>query len=675
MTPRGLRFGIHSCGGSSTSHPAAHLEQQPVSPVDMVLKNEGWQSPPYCTYPLEIVLEVPPSASGAPCRLSQLHILAHETKIPSRVWIFVGNVVNQRIEYTKLGYTSLANNRDQAFAVREYKTVYLKDVQARFVRLAVAEPHENQHNPTRQTGIVAINIMGHVGGGGAGPAAAAAAAAAPAALLPPPREQPTVALAATAPSAPLSPDAAHRLLEWTRGAYRDAATRGDAHAANALGEMKQTLADAMEQLHHINTQINDLSAQKKDAVASEDYAAAQQLHASLLSARGAMPPALEHLQRVAGRIEQMQRAAGGGGGGGALARAPLPPRNLNRNPNMYPPAMAGGGGPNPSQQFEMSEYGGGGVGAGAGGALRDEMAWRGGAPGGVAGGSGRLPPPAAQPPVNVGWPGDNAGASGGFPANRAPPAAQPPVNGGWPGDSAGTVGGFPSGGGSGGGFPANRAQHSASAGGYPSAEPTPTYDMYGGRPSAPGGASGPPPSVAAAAAAAPAAPAAAQRSDERAIAQLDERAFSSAGGGAFGGGMGGMDPMAEPMAMFKCGCHPNCTKSFAAKGPDDPILDRRRTTHRKVRVGEGGVALGVQHCGNWSAQRALSENADSPSLSLVSPPSLLACVRSTLTGLLLGEEEDVQHGSEARESDRGNAANRRHRHHQIGTARGGTGEA
>ena len=331
MRPAALRYNVVSAAAETAQHPASNLALQPVSPVDMVLNNEGWQSPPHCAYPLDIVLEIPPSSTGASCTLTQLHILAHETKIPSRVWIYIGNPAMTRdgarhIEYRKLGYTSLADNRDQAFAVREYKTVYLKDVAARFVRLAVAEPHPNDHNPGRQAGIVAINIMGHVGGGG---------------VAPPP---PAATSAAAPPLEPLSPDAAHRLLEWTRAACRNAEGRADARDAALLGEMKQSLTDAMEQLHHINTQINELGARKAQAVASEDYALAQQLHASLLSARGAMPPALEHLQHVAARIvqQQQQQAPGATGGGGGGARGSAPPRAPTRALVRSPAADADG---------------------------------------------------------------------------------------------------------------------------------------------------------------------------------------------------------------------------------------------------------------------------------------------------------------------------------------------
>ena len=68
-----LRYRIVSCSGEETNYAASELLSQ--SP-----QSKGWQSPRFCDYPQEIVIQL-----AAPSRLKLIQILSHQCKIASKI--------------------------------------------------------------------------------------------------------------------------------------------------------------------------------------------------------------------------------------------------------------------------------------------------------------------------------------------------------------------------------------------------------------------------------------------------------------------------------------------------------------------------------------------------------------------------------------------------------------
>jgi centrosomal protein CEP104 len=122
----------------------------------------GWQSPRFCDYPQEIGLEL---LSGA-AQISQIQLLSHQSKIASKVEIFIGTGSDYlTASFKRLGYMSLDSNERSSFQARELKTVYL-DISGNFVRLLVHQCHTNKFNLFNQVGIIAVNLIGGEEGGG-----------------------------------------------------------------------------------------------------------------------------------------------------------------------------------------------------------------------------------------------------------------------------------------------------------------------------------------------------------------------------------------------------------------------------------------------------------------------------------------------------------------------------
>jgi centrosomal protein CEP104 len=67
----------------------------------------GWQSAKFSEYPQEIGLAL----DGGEARLTQVQILSHQSKIASKVEIFIGTGSSYRTaEFKRLGYLSLDSN-------------------------------------------------------------------------------------------------------------------------------------------------------------------------------------------------------------------------------------------------------------------------------------------------------------------------------------------------------------------------------------------------------------------------------------------------------------------------------------------------------------------------------------------------------------------------------------
>ena len=145
-----IKFQVIHCSGEDPEYPAKELNNH--SP-----HTRGWQSLRFCEYPQEIGLQL---LTRGPREVAQLQILSHQSKIASKIEIYVG-VGNDYHDasYQRLGHLSLDSNERSSYQARELKTVFLKQ-NAQFIRLLIHRCHQNKYNLFNQVGIVAINLLG-----------------------------------------------------------------------------------------------------------------------------------------------------------------------------------------------------------------------------------------------------------------------------------------------------------------------------------------------------------------------------------------------------------------------------------------------------------------------------------------------------------------------------------
>ena len=94
-------------------------------------------------------------------QISQLQLLSHQSKISSKLEIFIGQGTSYRTaNFSRLGYLSLDNNERSSFQARELKTVFIDNIFGSFVKLIINENHVNKQNIFNQVGIIAISLMG-----------------------------------------------------------------------------------------------------------------------------------------------------------------------------------------------------------------------------------------------------------------------------------------------------------------------------------------------------------------------------------------------------------------------------------------------------------------------------------------------------------------------------------
>ena len=111
----------------------------------------------FAAFPQEIGIELEDES-----RLTQVQILSHQSKISSKIEIFIGEgVTYDTASFKRLGYLTLDSNERSNYQARELKTVYV-DYPGKFVRLLLHKNYVNNQNYFSQVGIVAINLMGSI---------------------------------------------------------------------------------------------------------------------------------------------------------------------------------------------------------------------------------------------------------------------------------------------------------------------------------------------------------------------------------------------------------------------------------------------------------------------------------------------------------------------------------
>ena len=152
-----LKFRVVHCQGEDPDYPVSELNVH--SP-----QTKGWQSPRFCSFPQEIGLEF---LTGT-VRIQQIQLLSHQSKIATRVEIFMGVGGDYAsAKFQRLGYLSLDNNERSGFRARELKSVYI-DATGQFLKLSFHKCYINKYNLYNQVGLIAINALGEqLAGGGA----------------------------------------------------------------------------------------------------------------------------------------------------------------------------------------------------------------------------------------------------------------------------------------------------------------------------------------------------------------------------------------------------------------------------------------------------------------------------------------------------------------------------
>lgn len=143
------RFRVVHLTSEDSGYPAEELNVHSPS-------TRGWQSVKFTEYPQELGFEL----IGSNVKLTQVQILSHQSKIATKIEIFVGTGADYHsAHFSRLGYLSLDSNERSNYQARELKTVYV-DQPGNFVRFLVHRNFVNKLNMYNQVGIVAVNFSG-----------------------------------------------------------------------------------------------------------------------------------------------------------------------------------------------------------------------------------------------------------------------------------------------------------------------------------------------------------------------------------------------------------------------------------------------------------------------------------------------------------------------------------
>ena len=144
-----IRFRVVHSSSEDSGYPSSELNEHSPS-------TRGWQSDKFCQFPQELGFQLSRGAS----QLSQVQILSHQSKIATKVEIFLGSGKDYHTAtFKRLGYLSLDSNERSSYQARELKTVYI-DQTGEFIKLLIHKNYVNKQNMFSQVGIVALNLLG-----------------------------------------------------------------------------------------------------------------------------------------------------------------------------------------------------------------------------------------------------------------------------------------------------------------------------------------------------------------------------------------------------------------------------------------------------------------------------------------------------------------------------------
>jgi hypothetical protein len=138
--------------------PASSLERHTA-------RARGWHSSKLAEFPLEIVF-----AFDGLAEMTCLRILAHESKVPAKVDLFIytpddavmeGQTYPEPAEadFRRLGFINFSNNEVSNYCARELKTVRIR-ARALYLKFVIRGCHANSVNMFNQAGLVAVDFHG-----------------------------------------------------------------------------------------------------------------------------------------------------------------------------------------------------------------------------------------------------------------------------------------------------------------------------------------------------------------------------------------------------------------------------------------------------------------------------------------------------------------------------------
>lgn len=143
--------------GASTEDP-----ESPFYTIVSGLKNNGWSSVRYSTYPQELLIQL-----CRPCRLRQINLVFHEYKIPSKVELYSFfpktfsdfNLDIEELVFDKIGYIIPDTNMRTKYQAREFKKIFLNE-NVYYLKFVFHQNYSNIKNSFNQVGLVSIQCFG-----------------------------------------------------------------------------------------------------------------------------------------------------------------------------------------------------------------------------------------------------------------------------------------------------------------------------------------------------------------------------------------------------------------------------------------------------------------------------------------------------------------------------------
>ena len=143
--------------GASTEDP-----ESPFYTIVSGLKNNGWSSVRYSTYPQELLIQL-----CRPCRLRQINLVFHEYKIPSKVELYSFfpktfsdfNLDIEELVFDKIGYIIPDTNMHTRYQAREFKKIFLNE-NVYYLKFVFHQNYSNIKNNFNQVGLVSIQCFG-----------------------------------------------------------------------------------------------------------------------------------------------------------------------------------------------------------------------------------------------------------------------------------------------------------------------------------------------------------------------------------------------------------------------------------------------------------------------------------------------------------------------------------
>lgn len=249
MSQNKLKHRVVFCSSEDAGYSAKELNNSSAD-------SKGWLSGRFPEFPQEIGFELfGINSQERNLQLTQVQILSHQSKIATKIEIFVGVGTDyQSASYKRLGFLSLDNNQRSSYQARELKTVYV-DQLGNYLKFRIQKNYTNDQNPFNQVGLMAVNFFGEVSSGGnplAGPGSSI------------PKSNNVFGIEVKLDSSTMAK------LKLIADAKSKAIESEDYVTAKAIKSIELDMKD-------LTTKLAEIDLSKKNAVVSEDYDLAREL--------------------------------------------------------------------------------------------------------------------------------------------------------------------------------------------------------------------------------------------------------------------------------------------------------------------------------------------------------------------------------------------------------------